>query len=140
MSFYKKSGVDIGTVIANQRPDMEYLGQYQADLTIDNLKIRLLHPDGGGAYAISYRLQKIAEQIVSGNKPHILVGGHTHTSLYFFYRNIHIISAGCFEGQTSFLLRKGINPAVGGWTVKVRIANDKKKSVVAITPSFIPFF
>lgn len=140
LATYKQSGVDVGSIIANKRPDMQYIGQYQADLVIDSLKIRLLHPDGGGAYALSYRLQKIAEQITSGQKPHILIGGHTHTSLYFFYRNIHIISAGCFEGQTSFLVRKGINPTIGGWTIKVRIANDKKKSVVAITPSFIPFF
>jgi DNA polymerase II small subunit/DNA polymerase delta subunit B len=84
-------------------------------------------------------MQKIAEQVPSGDKPHIMISGHFHTSLYFFYRLMHIFNAGCFEGQSTFLARKGINPAIGGWTVKVRLANDKKKTILSCTPSFIPF-
>jgi predicted phosphodiesterase len=91
-------------------------------------------------YALSYRGQKIAEQIPSGKKPHLLVIGHLHTAVYYFYRNIHVLQAGAFEGQTSLLVRLGINPNIGGWTVKARIARDKKKSVVSCTPTFIPFF
>jgi len=140
LSYFKKSGVDVGEKISAQREDMNYLGQYQGNIEIGGVKIRLLHPDGGGAYAISYKGQKIAEQIPSGQKPHLLVLGHYHTSVYFFYRNMHILYAGAFEGQSSFLLRKGINPSIGGWTVRVRIAKDKRKSIVAIVPSWIPFF
>ena len=140
LSFHKRSGVDIGQIITTKRPDMIYLGQYQGDVFLDGVRIRLIHPDGGGAYAISYKLQKIAEQIRSGDKPHILISGHAHTSMYFWYRNIHCLMAGCFEGQTTFLLRKGINPAIGGWIMEMRAAKDKKKSVVAIKPSWIPFF
>jgi len=140
LSFFKKSGVDAGRLISAEREDLKYLGQYKGDVEINGVKIRLLHPDGGGAYALSYKGQKIAEQITSGDKPHVLVLGHYHTSIYFFYRNIHILYGGAFEGQSSFLLRKGINPSIGGWTVKVRIAKDQKKSCVSITPSWIPFF
>ena len=118
---------------------MVYLGQYRGDVTINGIKVRFLHPDGGNAYALSYRAQKIAEQIPSGEKPHILVFGHFHTAHYFFYRNIHIFNAGAFEGQTSFLLRKGINPTIGGWTVRIRVAKDKKKTILSISPTFIPF-
>src|SRR3990167_3417620 len=42
--------------------------------------------------------------------------------------------AGCFEGQTTFLLRKGINPTIGGWIVRVSIANDKKHTITSLTP------
>ena len=139
MSWLNLAGVDIGNLVASERKDMIYLGQYQGDLEINKTRIRLIHPDGGGAYALSYKAQKISEQIPSGNKPHILCFGHWHTSHYFFYRNIHILNSGCFEDQSLFLLRKGINPVIGGWTVKVRVADDKHRTILSFTPTFIPF-
>jgi len=140
LSWWNKSGVDIGDIIVKERKDMIYLGQYQGDVIIDGIKVRLSHPDGGGAYALSYKAQKIAEQIPSGSKPHILLFGHWHTAHYFFYRNIHIINCGCFESQSTFLMRKGINPIIGGWIVSARVSKDRKKSLVAFKPAFIPFF
>ena len=89
--------------------------------------------------ALSYKAQKIAEQIPSGDKPHILLFGHWHTSHYFFYRLMHILNCGCFEGQSHLLLRKGINPTIGGWTAEVRTARDKKHTIISFTPTFIPF-
>ena len=139
LSFWKASGIDIGELIAAKRKDMVYLGQEQGDIEINGVKVRLMHPEGGGAYALSYKAQKIAEQIPSGQKPHLLLFGHWHTAHYFFYRNIHIINAGSFEGQTSFLLRKGINPIIGGWTMEIRIADDEKKTILSLRPCFIPF-
>ncbi len=140
LSYWKQNGVDIGEMVASRRKDMVYLGQYQGEIELGGVRIRLIHPDGGMPYAMSYRGQKLAEQIPSGRKPHILILGHLHTSYYFHYRLMHVFGAGSFEGQTSFLLRKGINPNIGGWIIKVHIATDKKKSVVSITPSWIPFF
>lgn len=119
---------------------MKYLGQWQADVVMGNAKIRLLHADGGMAYAVSYKAQKLVEQIPSGRKPQILFCGHWHTSMYFFYRNIHTFCAGCFEGQTTLLLRKQINPNIGGWIVTVRQLNDRKKTICGIVPEWIPFY
>jgi hypothetical protein len=65
--------------------------------------------------------------------------GHFHTAFYFWYRNIHILNAGCFEGQTLFLRRKMLNPAIGGWIVEMRLTNQAN-DVVAFNPSWIPFF
>lgn len=139
LSWYKKSGIDVGNLIANDRDDMVYIGQFQGDMMLNKIRIKVLHPDGAGAYAISYRGQKISEQIPSGKKPDILILGHFHTSVYFFYRNMHIFHAGSFEGQSSFLLRKGINPAIGGWICEVHIGK-KKDRVVALQACWIPFF
>ena len=137
-SFFKENGIDIGYLVAEKRKDMIYLGQYQADITLGKVKIRILHADGSNAYALSYRGQKIAEQIPSGQKPHILIIGHYHTSHFFWYRNMNIINAGAFQGQNSFLMRKGLNPAIGGWICETRLA--KKDAVVAFQPCWIPFF
>jgi len=139
LSWWKRSGVDIGDLVSAGRSDMVYLGQYSGDIVLSGVNIRVMHPDGGGAYAISYKMQKLIEQIPSGRKPHIFIAGHYHTALYFFYRNIHAFQAGCFEGQTTFLLRKGLNPAIGGWIIDVEVGKDKKKTILSITPTFIPF-
>ena len=140
LGYWVRSGIDIGRYIESRRPDMDYLGQYEGNIKLGHIRVRLLHPDSGGAYAISYKGQKIAEQIPSGNKPHILLLGHFHTSVYFFYRNIHVLQSGCFEGQTTFLLRKGINPAIGGWTVQLHLGSDPHNPILAFTPTWIPFF
>jgi len=49
LSWWNKSGVDVGDLISEQREDMKYLGQYQGDLIMDGVKIRMIHADGGGA-------------------------------------------------------------------------------------------
>ena len=139
-SFWKRSGVDVGKLISRERPDLVYLGMIRGDVEINGIKIRLIHPSGGVPYSKSYRAQKIAENIPSGQKPHILVIGHLHYAIYLFYRNMHILHSGCFQHQTPYLMEKSLNPDIGGWTIRIRIAKDKHKSVVAIIPCWIPFF
>ncbi len=137
-SFYKKIGLDVGIMIAERRSDMKYLGIFQGDVMYKCIPlIRVVHPDGGMAYALSYRMQKYVEQISSGKKPRIIIAGHQHTSIYFLYRNIHVVQAGAFEGQTKLILRKGINPSIGGWIITVKFAKDKKKSIVSFAPEFL---
>lgn len=139
-SWWKLAGIDIGKLVAEQRPDMKYLGFYEATVELNTVKVMLHHGDGGGAYALSYKGQKYAEQIPSGSaKPRVLIIGHYHTAFYFWYRNIHILNGGCFEGQTLFLRRKMLNPAIGGWIVEMR-TTKKPNDVVAFNPTWIPFF
>lgn len=140
-TFYKHAGIDIiGDLIAPKRSDFNYLGHFQADSILGGIRIRLIHPDGGTAYAISYKPQKIAEQIEGGRKPHILLVGHYHRVEYLQHRGIHIFQAGCFESQTPFLLRKGISPRVGGWIIEAKVANDKYHTIVKIKSEHIPFY
>ena len=138
LSWWKESGVDIGVLVAEKRPDMIYLGQCFGEVKINNAKFRLLHPDGGSAYAISYKGQKIVESLASGTKPDVLIIGHYHTANYFYHRLVHVLNAGCFEGQTLYLIRKNLNPAVGGYICEIRFG--KKDRVVAFQPTFIPYF
>jgi hypothetical protein len=49
LSFWNRSGIDIGEIVDTSREDMIYCGQYQADIDVSGIKIRLIHPDGGGA-------------------------------------------------------------------------------------------
>ena len=141
MSYMKSVGLDIGTLIAERRTDMRYLGMLNGNVYMNGVKmIQLLHPDGGMPYAVSYRGQKIAEQIASGAKPRVLLLGHLHVNVAMLYRNMAIYQVGCFEGQTTLLLRKGINPVIGGYLIKLKIGPDKKHSLVGIVSEFVPFF
>lgn len=91
------------------------LGQVRADIRPNETVLRLLHPSGGTAYAISYKSQKWATSLSGGNKPHIAGIGHYHKIEQLFYRNIHIFQSGTFEEQTPFMSRKQLAAHVGGW-------------------------
>ncbi|MFH1032060.1 MAG: metallophosphoesterase [Chloroflexota bacterium] len=141
MAYMKLAGLDIGTVIAEKRPDMKYLGMLNGCVYLNGVKmIQLLHPDGGMPYAVSYRGQRIAEHIASGTKPRVLLLGHLHVNVAMLYRNMAIYQVGCFEGQTTLLLRKGIMPVIGGYLITLKIGKDSKQSIVGIVSEFVPFF
>lgn len=125
LCYYKKQGRDIGVSLANLRPDFKYLGQISAYVEIANgVFLYLLHPDGGGAYAVSYKPQKIAASFIGGDKPNIMALGHWHQGEYLFERNIHIIQTMCFQGQTPYLRRKALMPKIGGWVCEIELEDS----------------
>ena len=138
-SIYKHVGYDIGQAIANNRPDMKYLGRDCAvvDLT-PNCTLELRHPWDGTAYALSYKMQKMIEAMEADSKPNILAVGHYHKAEYLFYRNVHALQTGCFQGQTPFTRGKGISVHMGGWIVTVTVDHDG--TIVRFAPEFIPFY
>lgn len=138
-SLYKHVGYDIGQAIANDRPDMHYLGKDCAIVNITpNCTLELRHPWDGTAYAISYKPQKMIEAMESDSKPNILAIGHYHKSEYIFYRNVHCFQTGCFQGQTPFTRGKGISVHLGGWIITITV--DANGHVKTISPMFVPFY
>ena len=138
-SLYKHVGYDIGMAIANERPDLKYLGRDCAVVYLTpNCTLELRHPWDGTAYAISYKPQKMIEAMESDSKPNILGIGHYHKAEYIFYRNVHCFQTGCFQGQTPFTRGKGISVHLGGWIVTVYV--DENGYIHRIIPEFIPFY
>ena len=72
-----------------------------------SVKTYLQHPDGGLAYAISYKAQKFIEGFASEHKPQVFLIGHYHMTGQFFIRNVHAYLGGCFQSQTPYLRAKG---------------------------------
>jgi hypothetical protein len=138
-SIYKQVGYDICRAIADQRSDMDYLGR---DCAVINLTPRctleLRHPWDGTAYALSYKIQKMIEAMESDSKPNILAVGHYHKAEYLFYRNVHALQTGCFQGQTPFTRGKGISVHLGGWIVTVVV--DETGTIQKIAPEFVPYY
>lgn len=138
-SIYKQVGYDIGQAIANARPDMKYLGRDCAVIHITpNCTLELRHPWDGTAYALSYKIQKMIEAMESDSKPNILAVGHYHKAEYLFYRNVHALQTGCFQGQTPFTRGKGISVHLGGWIVEVKV--DDKGTIKAFKSQFVPYY
>jgi len=97
-----------------------------------------MHGAGGASYARSYKLQKIIEQLAPEQKPHMLFLGHYHIQAHIpAYRNVEGYLIGCFQAQTPFLTRLGLQPTIGGLIVEVITDETGIKSVKT---EWIPFY
>ena len=138
-SIYKQVGYDIGNTITEKRPDMKYLGRDCALIFLTpNCKLELRHPWDGTAYALSYKPQKMIEAMESDSKPNILAIGHYHKAEYMFYRNVHCLQTGCFQGQTPYTRGKGISVHMGGWIVTIHV--DKNGTIIRFGSEFVPYY
>jgi len=138
LDLWIKEGYDLLQHVEEKREDIVYLGQASCTVDMFGKKIEIMHPSGGTAYALSYRMQKIAESFSSENKPNILILGHYHKAEYVpILRNIFGFQAGCYQAQTPFAKRKNINFQYGGWIVEMGI-NDN--GISRMQSEFIPFY
>jgi biotin operon repressor len=142
-SWVKNSGVDLVWRFCQKHPNVYFLGYDQADVPLtDNTKIRLWHPSGGVPYAVSYRLQKGMESLAyerlssyleetTDPKIRVIAVGHLHIENSFQRGGILGFQAGCFEGVTSYLKRKGLHPTIGGYIMTLTFddAGRLRKSV-----------
>lgn len=127
---YERGGIDPGPTIARRRQDLQYLGPMTASVNFkDRVKMELLHPAGGSAYALSYKAQRDINNRTPGDLPHILAYGHFHTSFYMYYRNIHFFQVPCFKDAGLWEKRLGLNPTIGGWMVEATIGDGQIKKM-----------
>ena len=124
---------DFGQVGANpvrafcaERDDFEYLGDYSAWIELPNgARMHILHPRGGGGYAMTYRMQKIVEGYEGGLKPNVLLCGHWHRRCHTGIRGVECFMTGTLEGQSNLGTRLGLGePDVGFYRVKLRLGDD----------------
>lgn len=142
-TYVRNAGVEIGNELEKGLKELgreaKYLGNAEGTIKLKNgTNIMLLHPDGGTAYAISYKPQKIIESLESGHKPNIIHIGHFHKAEYLLYRNVHTFQAATFEGQTKFMRGKQIPAHKGFWIIDVY--GKKGGQVDSIQPKFYPSY
>lgn len=121
-SFAKDGGVNVVRRIANAHPDIVYLGQDAAWLDIGPSRHYVMHPAGGGAYAKSYRGQKIAESLPDDTDA--LWIGHYHNHAAFWAKEMAVTQLGCYQSQYAWLARKGLAPDIMGLIVDMDIRDD----------------
>jgi predicted phosphodiesterase len=131
--YQQKVAMNIGKYLElcaqrKDRTDLVFLGHMEADVMLGNTRVRVLHPGGGSAYAISYTSQKIVESYSEHEKPDILLHGHYHKFEYLFLRGIHVFQTGCFEDQTPFMRKKRLSAHLGCWALEF-MANEEGRVV-----------
>lgn len=137
-SYYHSVGHDIGESLEQRMTNAHYLGRQHGSIELAyGRKIQIIHPDGGTAYAISYKSQKIIESLEGGTKPDLLTIHHFHKAEYLYYRNVHAIQAGCLQHQSSFMKNHGISAHTGFWLVDLDVG---PAGVASINTRFFPHY
>ena len=119
-------------------PNFHFIGHDEGDISLNGLAtIKLWHGEDGNSYSLSYRVQKIIEAFHGGEKPSVLLCGHTHKYVKLFERNIHAISVGTLERQTSWMRGKRIAAHVGFCIIDLWV---NKNGVAKISETFYTFY
>jgi predicted phosphodiesterase len=136
--FIKSNGAYIVKDIDRALDNFHFIGHDEGDISLGGkTTLKLWHGEDSSSYALSYRLQKIVESMSGGEKPGLMICGHTHKYVKIFERNINVISAGCIEAQTAWMRGKRIGAAVGFGIVDVWVAD---KGISKISDTFYPFY
>ena len=139
LDFYKLGAGDLMEEVCKEREDLSYLGQHAAYLNITpKINVYLVHPSGGSAYALSHKPQKFIESFSAPETPSIMIVGHYHRAGFFSYKGVYTFLAGCFQGQTNYMTRKALSPAIGGWIVTIHLGLNGK--IAKILPEWVPFY
>lgn len=89
------------------------------------------------SYAHSYRIQKLVESLQGGEKPHILLTGHVHKSIYVFERNIQTLACGAMQFQSKWMRGKRLPAHTGFWIFEVGFDETGVKEFV---PRWFPIY
>jgi hypothetical protein len=127
--YQQREGIEVGRYLELRakkqgRSDLHYLGYGECDVRLvapaGSAVMRVVHPGGGSAYAISYTDQKRTESYQGGEKPQIEIVGHYHKFNQGYPREVHTVQCGCTCDQTMFMRKKRLQAHVGFVTVKIK--------------------
>ena len=120
----KNGGADIGKLITNLRPDIQYIGSERAIHHPDEspkTTVEMYHPGGGCASSLSYRAQKYIDKMEPGNKPNVVGFGHFHQSHFLGYRNVIALLLPCLTSKSPFAVRQGLENTMGAYFVDMYV-------------------
>jgi predicted phosphodiesterase len=130
-------GINVGKRLEESLDNVVFLGDGEADDIVNGIKVKLWHGNDGASYALSYRTQKFVEMLTGGEKPHILLAGHAHKSVFYENRNVHVFETGTTCGQSNFMRGKKLAAHTGFWIVDVW---TNAKGISRIRPEWYPFY
>lgn len=136
--FIKSNGALIVKDIAENIDNFHFIGHDEGDISLKGKAVlKLWHGEDGNSYSLSYRLQKIIESFSGGEKPNVMICGHTHKYVKIFERNIYAISAGSIQSQTPWMRGKRIAAHVGFSIIDIWV---NKSGVCKVTDTWYPFY
>ena len=137
-SFLATAGYNVVASVCKNRSDMTYLGDYLAFVESSKITVALMHGVGGVAYARSYKIQKVCEQLSPEHKPNMLFLGHFHVpNMTPGYRNIEAVQMSCFQSQTPYMATRGLMPFVSGLIVEFQ---EDAAGLAKVSYEWVPFY
>lgn len=145
--YQQREGIEIGRHLELRalkvgRADLKYLGYAECDVALKfgggEAVMRVVHPGGGSAYAISYTDQKRTESYQGGEKPHVELVGHYHKWNHGYPREVHTVQCGCTCDQTLFMRKKRLQAHVG--FVEIKIKQDTTGAITRFAAEWFPRF
>jgi len=146
--FLQREGIDVGERLEDLahragRNDLHYLGYMEKDLRLfrdSDEFVRVIHPGGGSAKAISYTSQGIVDTFQPYEKfPTLVLAGHYHKAEFLpDYKGTAIIQTGTFQDQSPFMRKKRLSAHIGGWIVTLRMNEGRIQSIGAEFIRFRP--
>jgi hypothetical protein len=147
--YIRREGIDIGryceSVMRDAGHEWTNLGYMEADVVLQNANsgkaaiLRVTHPGGGSAYAISYRPQKIIESYEGGEKPAVALFGHYHKLDAGNIRNVWFGQTGTAQDQTPFMRKKSIEAHVGGLVIELE-QDPETGAIIGFKPDMRRYF
>ena len=135
--YIKGVGANIVKELCSSMDNLEYLGHDEGNININGITIKLWHGEDGSSYAFTYRTQKIVESLTGGEKPNVLLCGHTHKAFYVFDRHIHCMSAGAIQKQSKWMRGKRHQSHTGFWVIEMLLGDS---GVISFKPEWFPFY
>jgi hypothetical protein len=145
--YVQREGINIGKVLQDRakdagRTDIIDIGYMERDFCFKRgdgkSTIRIIHPGGGSAYAVSYQPQKYVEALQGGEKPSMVIAGHWHKYDWCYPREVNFLSCGCVQDQTPFMRKKRLQAMVGGCIVEIK--QDSHGIFVRNRVEWMPFY
>lgn len=145
----QREGVNVGRYneIIMRRAGHKWtdLGYMEAHVILRNANsgkgaiMAVVHPGGGSAYAVSYRIQKIIESYEGGEKPAVALYGHYHKLWSGNVRNVWAVQTGCQQDQTPFMRKKSIEAHVGGYIIDLE-QDPRTGAIISMTAECKRYF
>lgn len=133
----KSNGLFMVRDLTERLPHVEFLGCDSGEVVINGTRWMLWHGEDGSSYATSYRVQKLIEAFTGGDKPHVLLCGHTHKQISMFERNVHAVSGGALSYQSKWMKSTKKACHTGFWIIKATI---RKGQIVKFSPTWYPIY
>lgn len=106
-------------------PRLRKEGYYKPELVMEFLlRKRHLSPSHGAAMVVP----SADDFLLINQIPDIFVSGHLHQSGVGNYKGVSLLNSSCFQGQSAFMKRLGINPNPG--KIPVMSLNDRRVRIL----------
>jgi predicted phosphodiesterase len=137
MFFWRQNGSLIVKEICTQI-GKTYLGEEVGWFSLDGkANAQVFHGEDSSSYATSYRIQKLCEAYTGGEKPNVLLAGHTHKALYMMERFVHCVSGGALSKRSRWMEQKRLAHHSGFWELDITV---KSTGVSRLGCEWFPFY